>query len=209
MSETTEVVPAEKKGARKSAPTFDTAFAQAQQEFTAVVKNKVNPFLKNNYADLNSVINAVRPALLKHNISIRWQYATDQVMGLCVDCILSGHGSELHSGPLPLGVSGGSNAMQAIGSASSYARRYTLMAVCGVAADDDDDGNKASPQHKDVVLLPLSEKEALPILEAARNGGREGFKQFMSQQSDEFKSRYRATEGLGRKVKAIADGGEA
>ena len=210
MSETTEVIPAEKKTRKAAGSTFEDAFNKAQKEFNAVVKNKVNPFLKNNYADLNSVITAVKPALLKYGISLYWQYSLDAVAGLCVDCILSGHGESLHSGPLPLGVNGGASAMQAIGSASSYARRYTLMAVCGVAADDDDDANKAShtAPRSTAALLPLSEPEAQLAINAARNGGAEGFKEFMAHQTEIYRERYRVTAGLGKRVKAAADGEE-
>ena len=47
-----------------------TALAKAQSEFTTAKKDKDNPFFKSKYADLESVVNATRPALTKHGLSI-------------------------------------------------------------------------------------------------------------------------------------------
>jgi hypothetical protein len=51
---------------------------------------------------------------------------------------------------IPL-VMGGRNDMQALGSALTYARRYSLQNLFGLAGDetDDDDGNKITPTKKD------------------------------------------------------------
>jgi hypothetical protein len=49
------------------------------------------------------------------------------------------------SGEYPLPANG---SPQALGSAITYARRYCLCAVTGVAADDDDDGQAATVHHE-------------------------------------------------------------
>ena len=47
-----------------------TALAKAQAEFSTAKKDKDNPFFKSKYADLESVVNATRPALTKYGLSI-------------------------------------------------------------------------------------------------------------------------------------------
>ena len=44
---------------------------------------------------------------------------------------------------MPYDNTGSKNAIQSMGSAITYARRYSLSALVGVVADDDDDGEGA------------------------------------------------------------------
>lgn len=117
------------------------AMALAFTEMEAALKTAKNPHLKNSYADLGSVIDAIKPALVKHGLFF-WQVSHEAPNGAMIETVL-GHksGSERSLGTLFVPADK-SNA-QGFGSALTYARRYALMAAFGIPAEDDD-GNAAS-----------------------------------------------------------------
>lgn len=121
-----------------------TALCKAQSEFPKVLKNCVNPMFKSHYADLENCLQAVRPALNKNGLFLR-QVVTNGENCVCVETII-GHvsGAEISSGVLSIPVAMGKGiGAQAVGSAMTYAKRYSLCAFLGISADDDDDGNEA------------------------------------------------------------------
>jgi hypothetical protein len=61
--------------------------------------------------------------------------------------------------PLPIRFQGGrGNEMQAMGSALTYARRYGLLAIYGIAGDDDDgEGVSSQPQAKPAVTKTVKQ----------------------------------------------------
>lgn len=119
-----------------------TALAKAQAECQNVVMNKTNPHFRSRYADLSAVRDAIYPVFTKHGLSIIQAPTTDEFSGFALETrVMHESGEELiYSFPLPSDV----NKMQAIGSAISYARRYTLSALAGIASEEDDDGNAAT-----------------------------------------------------------------
>lgn len=119
------------------------ALAKAQAAFKPCVKNRKANYGK--YADLASILAATQPALNANGLAI-FQRVTSRPEGVEVETIL-GHesGETISSGPLfmPVTPSKGMNPAQAFGSARTYACRYSLSSLLGIAADDDDDGNAA------------------------------------------------------------------
>ncbi len=118
------------------------ALAKAQAECQNVVMNKTNPHFRSRYADLAAVRDAIIPVFTKHGLSIIQCPSAIAEMGFVLETRLmhsSGEDMVWHF-PLPSDV----NKMQSIGSAISYARRYTLSAIAGVASEEDDDGNAAT-----------------------------------------------------------------
>lgn len=118
------------------------ALVKAQSEMTAVIKGNVNPAFKSKYADLASVIDAVLPALNKHGIALVQSPSYDgEIVTVETDLMhmsgdmLSSRLSMRPSKPDPQGV----------GSAITYARRYALLAMCGVAPEDDDGVGASGP----------------------------------------------------------------
>lgn len=100
-----------------------------------------NPFYKSKYAPLADILNGVRGLLAKHGLAIiqeasaNGEYATVGTTLLC--------GNEwLQTDPLTLKVD--KLTPQGAGSAITYARRYQLSALLGIASEADDDGNHAS-----------------------------------------------------------------
>ena len=116
------------------------ALAVAQSQIAPAIKGSENPFLKNKFADLNSVIDVVRPAL--SNAGIAFPQIIDRIDG--VDCVVTmlihtGSGQWIRSRiPLTCEESKGTNRNQAMGIAITYARRYALTAICGVTQEDND-----------------------------------------------------------------------
>lgn len=115
------------------------ALAAAQAEMGPALKDSVNPAFKSRYADLASVMAACIPHLSAHGIAVL-QMPCEIEGGRYVKTILAHEGGETAECVVPLIV--GKNDMQGYGSAVTYARRYGLMAMAGIAPDDDD-GNAA------------------------------------------------------------------
>ena len=129
-------------GAVNTKKNLATALAKAQAECQNVVMNKTNPHFRSRYADLSAVRDAVIPIFTKHGLSIIQCPTADADTGFHLETrLLHSSGEEMvWRFPLPGDVS----KMQVIGSAISYARRYTLSAVAAVASEEDDDGNAST-----------------------------------------------------------------
>jgi hypothetical protein len=125
------------------------ALAAAQAQMGKALKSASNPHFRSRYADLASVMDACLPALNANGIAVV-QPTIDDESGRYVETILI-HGetdTELKC-RVPLIVQ--KNDMQGYGSAVTYARRYGLMSMAGIAPEDDD-GNaaaKAAPKGED------------------------------------------------------------
>lgn len=119
-----------------------TALSAAQGEMTHAGKGKENPHFRSKYADLSSVIDALKPALVKHGLAyVQTTRESDGHVTLVTT--LAHKSGEWIRGFYP--VRPVKSDPQGLGSAMSYARRYALAAITGVAAvDEDDDGNAAS-----------------------------------------------------------------
>lgn len=134
------------------------ALLDAQKETGAATKDATNPHFRSKYADLTSVIEAVKGPLNNHGITFLQPVSLSDA-GVCVETVLMHSSGEWISESLTVPVS--KHDAQGVGSAISYGRRYGLQSMCGVPAEDDD-GNlatSAAPKAK-----PKSEKvEAMNI----------------------------------------------
>lgn len=112
------------------------ALASAQSEMDFARKDSANPFFKSSYADLASVWEVCRQVLPKNGLSV------SQVLEPCDGQFIQVRTLLLHnSGQWISGVCKLPTVKldpQAAGSAITYARRYSLAAIVGVIADDDD-----------------------------------------------------------------------
>jgi hypothetical protein len=137
---------------------INAALAAAQAEMGRAKKDTENPHFKKSYADLASVMDACMGPLSKHGISVV-QPTFDEGDQLYVKTILSHGASDTHlECRVPLMLA--KRDMQGYGSAVTYARRYGLMGMAGIAADDDD-GNAAAasgpaPQRQEPRPQPLT-----------------------------------------------------
>lgn len=126
---------------------FNTAMANAWGEMTTVLKNKLVDFTSAKgrtrylYEGLDDVLDAVRPALAKHGLSIHWHLdeADGQMIVTCHVEHQDGH-ARTNTLSAPRDESGQKNLIQSKGSTITFLQRYTLKAALGLAASLDDDG---------------------------------------------------------------------
>jgi hypothetical protein len=142
-----------------------TALSKAQGEMGGAVKGSDNPFFKSKYADLSSVIAAIKEPFSSNDLSyIQFPITTTNSIGEkfvgVVTRIMHGTGEWIESEYyLPLLK----NDPQSVGSAITYARRYSLQAAAGIPAEDDD-AEKAmdrSPKKQRMI----SDKQVVQIYE--------------------------------------------
>jgi len=127
-----------------------------QNKVGAVKKDAVNPFFKSKYASLNTIIEHINLPLSECGLSYA-QFPDES--GLTTILMHSESGEYLQSTYLmPVAKQ---NDPQAVGSAITYARRYALGAILGLAIDEDDDANSATIQPNHNVNVAESKKEWL------------------------------------------------
>lgn len=117
-----------------------TALAIAQGQIEDADKSVSNPFFKSKYADLAAVRAVIRKPLSDNGLSIV-QLPSSSEIGIAVRTVLMHKSGQYISEELQIPVS--KQDAQAYGSAISYARRYALMSMLNIAAEDDD-GNSAT-----------------------------------------------------------------
>ena len=124
---------------------------KAKRQIGTVKKNAKNPHFKNTYADLNALIDAVEPILLENDLILLQPLENGKVYTRIVDV----NTSEILESCIDLPASG---TPQAMGSAITYYRRYTLQSLLSLQAEDDD-GTRAStptPPTKEVLSIGSS-----------------------------------------------------
>lgn len=115
------------------------ALVEARRHFARVEKDGVNPHLHNRYATLGSVLDAVTVPLLDQGIFLT-QTPVPMADGWAMKTTLAhtGGGELVGLVPIEYGEEKGLKVMQAMGSAISYARRYGLLSLLCLTAEDDD-----------------------------------------------------------------------
>jgi len=118
-----------------------TALVKAQQAFGPALKSSTNPHFRSRYADLSACVEAVIEGLNGAGIALVQRTSEDNT-GVTVETVfIHESGEMLECGKLH--VPAAKQDPQGYGSALTYARRYSLMAACGIAPEDDD-GNAAT-----------------------------------------------------------------
>jgi hypothetical protein len=117
---------------------------EAKREIGKVAKNAKNPHFKNTYADLNALIEAVEPILLEKGLTLLQPIIENKVFSKIIDAE-SGECVESYI-DLPLSVT-----PQAMGSAITYYRRYTLQSLLSLQAVDDDGQAASQPTQKETL----------------------------------------------------------
>lgn len=119
------------------------ALVETQKELKQPLKDAKNPFFKSEYVPLENVAEAITESATKHGLAFS-QYATTTETGnVSVGTIVFHESGEFIEFP-PLILKPENTKPQSIGSAITYAKRYSLSAVFGITSDKDDDGNKAN-----------------------------------------------------------------
>lgn len=124
------------------------ALAESQVEMKNPGFDSTNPHFRNKFASLASVRNAVIPVLARHGIAVSQELTTTDLGNIaCLTVLHHSSGQWMEFGPLIMPSS--KQDAQGFGSASTYAKRYSLQSVAGVVGDEDDDAEAAvaSNQH--------------------------------------------------------------
>lgn len=116
-----------------------TALAKAQGQIEDATKAGYNPAYKSKYADLSAVRAAIRdPLALNDLVAVQLPRTLDGAVE--VETMILHKSGEFIAETLRMPVHKWD--AHGIGSGITYARRYGLMSMLGIAADDDD-GNSA------------------------------------------------------------------
>ena len=119
-----------------------TALAAAQAEFGTVPQSGKNPHFRSTFSTMQDYVDAAKPILAKHGLSISQMPNLLEGQFVLTTILMHKSGDNLVSNQ-PV-VSTKQDA-QSLGSAISYARRYSYGAILGMASGDfEDDGNAAS-----------------------------------------------------------------
>lgn len=123
------------------------ALAEARPKFAPVTKDGANPHLNNRYATLGAVLDAVAGPLAEVGIVVTQTPVPLDGGTWALQTTLRHVGGGELTGLVPLitGEARGLNPMQALGSAISYARRYGLLAILCLTAEDDDGASAGHP----------------------------------------------------------------
>jgi hypothetical protein len=186
------------------------ALAKAQAVIAGAEKVGFNPHFKSKYADLSSVWEACRKALTANGLSVVQGTENGPDGGsVAVTTMLLHSSGQWMSSTLTMRPT--KDDPQGFGSACTYARRYALAAMVGVAPEDDD-GNAASAKASDSTTKASPAKVpdgyedwAIDLDILAQDNiaaAREAFKQSKAEYRDYFthvdKARY-------QKFKALSD----
>ena len=164
------------------------ALAAAQGEMPAIKFDSVNPFLKNKYASLGSVIDTSKPILAKYGLAVsqlvysepgsEWQrvtlkdksgeysdFAGVEIVG--VETVLMHSSGEWISNKvsMSIGIERGKSSAQVAGSIVTYLRRYALSSILGMYSDEDGDGHSPAqtPREKRAVEREREEQADVPV----------------------------------------------
>ena len=145
------------------------ALTAAQGEMPVAVFDASNPFLKSKYASLGAVIQASRPILAKHKLSLL-QFPVSgggdaghgPADSVGIESVLIHASGEFIAESVSVLISEekGKSRVQAVGSALTYLRRYSWASILGMYSDEDSDGcvphRPLGPNHQPVPTKPAS-----------------------------------------------------
>lgn len=177
------------------------ALVKAQAEVQNPTKNKANPHFKSTYADLPAVLEAVVPVLNAHGLAV-CQLLSEYAGYPALTTVLTHESGEFYESTINLRPA--KTDPQGVGSAITYLRRYSLLALAGVAADDDDDGNAACrPPAGRSAEPPMPPRPAPPPPKTPNDKARVAkYAQDIAQAAD-----MTALKGVGAAIKIDFDGG--
>lgn len=137
-----------------------TALSKAQSTMKSALKDKENPHFRSKYADLDAIWDACRESLTENGLSVIQTHGSDQ-SGAFLKTLLVHSSGQFISSITPL-ILPDRATMQQLGSAITYARRYSLASIVGVTSDEDDDGNAVS--QKAVQISKKQEQHKIKLL---------------------------------------------
>ena len=114
---------------------LNTALAKAYSEYSPITYNRINPYYKSEYADLEVIMDMVRPILAKNGLVVT-QRTLLEVSGTTILQTRLWHSTgqwiESRARIIP-----SKNDYHTYGSAMSYMKRYQIMAMLNITVTDD------------------------------------------------------------------------
>lgn len=123
------------------------ALSQFQNEVVQPEKSASNPHFKSKYVPLDNVVKSIADTAPKYGLSYIQTSVTESDKAGVQTLLMHESGEWMEFEPFLLPI-GQKSTPQAVGSAITYARRYTLSSIFGIASETDDDGNTASDNAK-------------------------------------------------------------
>ncbi len=140
------------------------ALVAVQAEIEPAPKDSTNPHFKSTYADLASVWKACRSALAKYGLAVVQSPTFDGNRVVLITRLIHKSGQWIEN---ELSIKPQQDTAQGIGSCITYARRYSLAAMVGVVADEDDDGHEASRNGPQQLRTVSVQQAPRPVLTPA------------------------------------------
>lgn len=140
-----------------------SALVKAQRQFGPALKTSTNPHFRSKYADLSACIEAVIDSLNDNGIFLLQKNYDCSNGIMCETVFVHESGEMLECGIVHFPAV--KQDPQGYASALTYARRYSLMAACGIAPEDDD-GNMGSRK-------PIPNNNILDVIKPAAPKGPE------------------------------------
>lgn len=155
-----------KSSVQENSKTLAEALTAFQKEHHAAGRDGKNPFYKSNYTTLGQALLAVQPATeygLCHIQPLKYVLTPEgEVITIIVTKLMHVSGQEeVSEYPVPKVTKNVTNEHQEVGKAITYARRYSLLAMYGLAGEDDDAQSltKAPPSKKGITRTPTKPKQ--------------------------------------------------
>lgn len=153
----------ERMQAKSAEQAFNAAMAQMQCEIPTVGEGAVNAHTKNSYATLDDINYTLKPIMQRHGFAVTFK-VEHAANGISVTGILmhsAGH-REQTTMLLPLDTGPGRNAVQAVGSSTTYGKRYVMCALLNITTGEtrDDDGAGGGTEMRDQVRQDILERVA-------------------------------------------------
>ena len=143
----------------ESIATLAGALSKVQSVLEPAKKDATNPFFKTQYADLASVWKACRKPLADNGLAVT-QTLDIAEGGVVIETTLMHTSGEWIAGKLL--IKPVEDKPQSVGSAITYARRYSLAAMVGVCPEDDDANEAMGHDKAKAVVAPLSPAKKVP-----------------------------------------------
>lgn len=177
---------------------YNNAFALMSKEIPVIAKRAEAH--KTKYAPLEDIVKTVQPILSKHGFSISFTTEQQSLDAVTVNCFLQHKDGHSTSTSLMLPakpVNTGMNPMQAIGSAITYAKRYTICGILNIATGDDDNNGFAVNAKNEFGKKTVSDKQLVTAIDQINTGKRD-LKDF----TDSYSLTPEQLMKIGREVKA-------
>lgn len=154
----------------ESIANISVALVQFQSEVKNPEKKGVNPHFKSKYAELDVIINTIRPTLEKNGLAFIQNPVHEEGQVGVYTLLIHKSGEFIQFDPVMIPLQKATP--HQVGAALTYAKRYSLGSALGLATEEDKDGNDVTPQSSQKQLVKRAIKQAIQKEKQADEGRR-------------------------------------